>query len=77
MMANPPIPGEPAPVPSGVGAAPPLYVVDTQAIRTNLQARMSYLVSFIGFSDSDVEALRMAAPLIRPYIAGIVESMCE
>ncbi|KAG9018536.1 hypothetical protein FRB90_011512 [Tulasnella sp. 427] len=50
-------------------------VVSKDAIRTNLHARVSYLVSFIGFSSADAEALQAVAPHIRPHLPGIGEAM--
>ncbi|KAG8900216.1 hypothetical protein FRB99_006186 [Tulasnella sp. 403] len=49
--------------------------VDAKAIKTSLHARVSYLLSFIGFNSADVQALQNVAPLIRPHITAIVDSM--
>lgn len=46
-----------------------------EAIRTNLHTRVSYLVSFIGFTSADAEALQAVAPHIRPHLPGVAEAM--
>ncbi|KAG8917176.1 hypothetical protein FRC01_002621 [Tulasnella sp. 417] len=50
-------------------------VVSKEAIRTSLHARVSYLVSFIGFTSADAEALQAVAPHIRPHLPGVAEAM--
>ncbi|KAG9041844.1 hypothetical protein FS837_011677 [Tulasnella sp. UAMH 9824] len=46
-----------------------------EAIRTSLHTRVSYLVSFIGFTSADAEALQAVAPHIRPHLPGVAEAM--
>ncbi|KAG8955658.1 hypothetical protein FRC04_007649 [Tulasnella sp. 424] len=50
-------------------------VVTNEALRTNLLTRVSYLISFIGFTSADAEALQAVAPHIRPYLPTVAEAM--
>ncbi|KAG8949082.1 hypothetical protein FRC03_000447 [Tulasnella sp. 419] len=49
--------------------------IDGDAIRTDLHARVSYILDFVGFNENDVKALRIAGPIIRPHISLLVDAV--
>ena len=55
----------------------PIKVINARALHTSLHARVSYLVEFLAFGATDVEALHIAGRIVRPFIPIIVDSVCR
>ncbi|KAF8606928.1 hypothetical protein BDV93DRAFT_436452 [Ceratobasidium sp. AG-I] len=52
---------------------PPMMHIDRESLYTSLPDRVSYLTSFLEFTESDADTLNEAALILEPYIATLVD----
>jgi hypothetical protein len=50
-----------------------MKTIDEARLETDTAYRFQYLREFIGFRDEDISAIHTAAPLLAPYIHGLVD----
>ncbi|CAE6479862.1 unnamed protein product [Rhizoctonia solani] len=56
---------------------PPMAYYDKEALYTSLPDRVSYLTSFLQFSESDADTLNEAALILEPHIPDLVDHVYE
>ncbi|CAE6461390.1 unnamed protein product [Rhizoctonia solani] len=74
-----PIPSErpPTSFPEETVLNPPMAHYDRESLYTSLPERVSYLTSFLQFTESDADTLNEAALLLEPHIPDLVDHVYE
>ncbi|KAJ3070984.1 hypothetical protein HDU99_002534 [Rhizoclosmatium hyalinum] len=54
-----------------------INVVDRDRLYTDLQYRFQYVSQFVGFDETDIKAIKDAAPLIAPLVPVIVDAVYD